>query len=143
MGRISNAILQGIEMVANRKYAANFAFLPPVQLAIGAGYAYDADPNWHFSDDPRANVSAALTDKGIEIAIAHGWLIKCGCCDKLIGQADNERYKGFCPMCRASASQYGCVGDKCAYHALTPQIIEERRRRKDTKWWPEGTVVTK
>ncbi len=138
--KLEEKVLKGIEMVANG-HIGRFSYNPEVQLAIDAGYAYNSDPTWHFSDDFRAGVRAWLTKKGIKIATRHGWLVKCKCkgCDKIT----NMQFGGFCSTCSGSGTAYGFIEGKCGFHYIGehPEVYEERRKQKNSKWLPPGTVV--
>lgn len=101
--------------------------------AIHAGLVAQADPTWHYSDDPRASNGFNLTDLGNKAAHALGLTCQCHGCfqeTQLRGWNPATAIQDYCPRCGPSIQQYGTKEYEgqlcCGFHArLLPKLTQE------------------
>ena len=116
---------------------------PGGQEAIDAGLVGQADPTWMYSDDSRASNGFALTELGLAVTRAQGWI--CACAghrgiSELTGVRVTPAIDGMCSNCKSSANRYGldeCEGKPsckmCARRLQDKELQDKRDRQEEEK----------
>lgn len=127
---ISPDAVEGVRMIANRQPVGSLAFSGAVKAAIDAGLAYDADPTY-WASDMNIGRTAALTETGRGIALAHRFIDTCAC-EPCLREAPTD-VSAYCNFCRGQGKQQGYVGRDCygCYLKLHPEVAAERTQRLD------------